>query len=129
MPDSSDQPTTPEEVATANPLADALTFNLSLPTIEVRMVNASALEEYEIWFGASSVVAAGTVGFLVAYLQSFQTVNRVHQSQPAYLVVTVLFFVLFLLAALRAWIVRRRLRLESRTYSMKAVGGPGIQSS
>jgi hypothetical protein len=49
--------------------------NFQVPEIEVRMVNAAALEEYEIWFGLASIFAAATIGFVVAYIQS------IHEAQ------------------------------------------------
>jgi len=52
-------------------LARALTVNVSVPeTLEVRLVEASVLADYEAWSFIASVLASAVVGFLVAGLDS-----------------------------------------------------------
>ena len=109
-------PVTPDAVATPNPM-EGLGVNVYVPDIEVRMVNAGALEEYEIWFGSASVLVATTVGFLVAYIQSFSEKDT--HGNSIFLVVTILFFVFFLGAACRAGVLRLRIRRKSRSYPMR----------
>jgi hypothetical protein len=118
-------PTTVDDVPSGNPLGDYLPFSLSLPTIEVRMVNAAGLEDYEIWFAFSSALAASVVGFAVAYMQSFHTTSQgIEESQPIFAVVAVIFAMLFVASALRAGFLRGRLKRETRTYAMRAVSSP-----
>ena len=50
-------------VAVDNPLGGSFEFNLLIPSVEVRMVNATALEDYEIWLFAASLSFGGVVGF------------------------------------------------------------------
>jgi len=109
------------ESASSNPLGEDLDFSLSVPPIEVRMVNAAALEDYEIWFLTSSIVGSAAIGFLVAFIQSF------HEDRPGnnhgdvtLLIVCLVFTVLLGIAAGRAIILRRRIKSQSKTYSMKA---------
>jgi hypothetical protein len=109
------------EIAGANPLKEQLDFSLSVPQIEVRMVNAAVLEEYEIWVLASSLLSSASVGFIVAYLQSFETNSAgAQQSDATYLVVAIIFVVLLAISGTRAIRLRRRIASESRTYAMKA---------
>ena len=93
------------------------------------MVDAAVLEEYELWFTAASVLISAAIGFLVAYLQSFNRVIQIGSvfvarqgGDSVYLVVTILFWVLFGLAATRAFFLRRRIQQKSTTYAMQAVG-------
>ena len=113
---------TPEEVATQNPLAARFSFNLSVPPIEVRFVNAMVLEEYELWFLMASVFAAAAVGFLVACLQSAADSTPGPKLTLPFLLLTVLFIVLLAGAATRAVVLRKRIVRASRTYAMQAVG-------
>ena len=84
------------------------------------MVNASALEEYEIWFGMASIFAAAVVGFFVAYLQSFRTdTNGVRHEDPVFLLVAILFCALLIGAAIRAFLLRRRIQTKSQSYAMR----------
>ncbi len=85
------------------------------------MVNAAALEEYEIWFLASSMVASAAVGFFVAFMQSFQRgSDGTQHSDGTYLVVGVVFGLLTALCIWRAILLRKRITSESKTYRMKA---------
>jgi predicted permease len=110
---------TPDDVDTPNPM-EGLGVNVLVPDLEVRMVNAGALEEYEIWFGMSSVFAAAVVGFLVAYIQSFHTNAKGDEhSDPTLLVVALVFLLLFLGAMIRTIVLRLRIRRKSRSYPMR----------
>lgn len=113
------------ESASSNPLGEDLDFSLSVPPIEVRMVNAAALEDYEIWFLTSSIVGSAAIGFLVAFIQSFHD-DRMgdSHSDATLLIVCLVFTVLLGVAAGRAIILRRRIKSQSKTYSMKASASP-----
>jgi len=114
-------------VPTVNPLEGSFSFDLSVPKITVRMVDAAGLEEYELWFAAASVSASAAIGFLVAFFQSFQqetlvSGRLVHQGgSTADLIVTVLFTLFLIAAGLRVLVLRRRIHQKSATYSMQAV--------
>jgi hypothetical protein len=114
-----------EEGASSNPLGENLDFSLSVPPIEVRMVNAAALEDYEIWFLTSSLVGSAAIGFLVAFLQSFHDdrMGNSH-SDTTLLIVCLVFTLLLALSAGRAIVLRRRIKSQSKTYSMKASASP-----
>lgn len=56
-----------------NPLASASTVLVSIPeTVEVKLVDASALSEYEVWSLVTSVLCSALIGFIVAYMQAAQ---------------------------------------------------------
>lgn len=110
---------TPDDVDTPNPV-EGWGVNVLVPDLEVRMVNAGALEEYEIWFGMASIFASAVVGFFVAYLQSFHTdAKGVEHSEPVFLGVAILFCLFLIGAAARAFVLRRRISRKSQSYAMR----------
>jgi hypothetical protein len=112
-----------EQTRTTNPLSSAFDFRLSMPELEVRMVNAATLGDFEVWLYAASLTFSAVVGFLVAYLQSFhKTVAGNTDSSPSLLVMTIVLFLLFIGFSIRAAILRRALRSGTKTYKMRAVG-------
>ena len=57
---------------TENPLAGALDIQLSVPEIiDIKMVHAAALNDYEVLLFISSLIGSAFTGFLVAFIQSF----------------------------------------------------------
>lgn len=85
-----------------NPAANPFNVIVSIPKkITIRMVDASALGDYEIWVFLASLTSNAFVGFLVAYLQA---VDSSSPSERYALWVTVMFFfimVIFIVTALR----------------------------
>ena len=50
-----------------NPFGDALDVTVSIPeTLEIKMVDATVLSDYEVWQFISSILGAAVVGFAVA---------------------------------------------------------------
>ena len=61
----------PAAPAAPNPVHDAFNISVLVPDeITIRMVDASALADYEVWAFISSVLSSAFVGFLVAHLQA-----------------------------------------------------------
>lgn len=118
--DTSVPPGTPDDVPTPNPL-EGLGVNVLIPDLEVRMVNAAALEDYEIWFGSTSVLLAAAVGFFAAYVQSAEPDASGHGTHHnGTLVLVMLLFLAFsIAAATRTALLRRRLKQKSRSYPMR----------
>ena len=120
------EPVTPDAVDTTNPV-EGWGVNFQVPEIEVRMVNAAALEEYEIWFGLASIFAAATIGFLVAYIQSIHESEQLNAAQPAiahhsdkaFLLVAIIFVVLLTASVVRTFLLRRTIKKKSTSHKMK----------
>lgn len=94
--------------STENPMA-GLDVVINVPeVVRVRMVDASALEEYEIWFFVSSVLAAISVAFLVAWIQSTNPISPLEH----YLMWT--FFAFFLLFVVFAFFSFRKRHLLTK---------------
>ncbi|PKA16148.1 hypothetical protein [Leptospira haakeii] len=98
----------------ANPVSKGMNIAISLPeSIEIRMVNAAALADYEVWFLIASILASTTAGFLTAYIQEI--------SKYSNLVSTIVFGLLFLLSIGMALSKRKLLTEKSKTIKVKMV--------
>lgn len=126
-PDAPVPPELGQSRPTQNPLAGGFDFSLHMPELEVRMINAATLGDYETWLYAASLVFSAMVGFAVAYLQSFHEVKGKDVGDGLFLAVAIVFLALFVLFFTRAMIINRRLRASSKTYRMRAVEGPDDQ--
>lgn len=55
----------------SNPFASSANILVSVPeTVEIRLVDASSLADYEVWSLLTSILSSSLVGFIVAWLQS-----------------------------------------------------------
>src|SRR4051812_29767417 len=89
-------------------------FNVTVTVpeeINVRMVNASALSDYEMWVFMSSVLSNAVVGFGVAYFQAKDASSAI---APEVGWGTVVFGVLMAACIMRAIFVRVTLRRKGR---------------
>ncbi|MBP2508116.1 hypothetical protein J2855_001751 [Agrobacterium tumefaciens] len=102
----------PEQQAIPNPAGDAFNVSVLVPEqIAIRMVDASALSDYEYHIFVASLFASGTVGFLVPCVQEFKS-----QGQLAipFLFITALLGAVFLASLIIALVKRRALRKSGR---------------
>jgi len=110
--------TTPPEVnrnAVSNPLASNLNITLSVPdTIEIKMVDASALSDYEIWFFIASLLFGVVTGFAVPFIQSIEI-----KTDWLLGVNALIFLSLFIIALAMAIKKRNQLKKKSRTVDLK----------
>jgi hypothetical protein len=99
---------------TDNAAAQLFDVTYSFPdSVEIRMVDASSLSDYEIWFAIASLLSNFAVGFLIAYIQS---------NHDGSLLVTALIFVVMLIGAVvMAAAKRSKLGKKARRYK----GPPG----
>ncbi len=101
-----------------NPVSRSLNVVVSVPeSIEVRMVDASALSDYEVWFFISSILASAVIGFLVAFIQALN-VNATNSVQLGY--TTLVFFIIFVVALVTTLCKRHVLRRKGRSIRLKA---------
>lgn len=111
---------------TTNPV-EGWDVNVQVPEIELRMVNADTLEEYEVWFGLVSIFTAAAIGFIVAYIQSDDEAEQLNTLQPnvphhpdkTFLLVAVIFLVMLIAAGIRAYLLRRAIKRKSIAHKMK----------
>ena len=103
-----------------NPFAHSANVTISVPeSVEVRLVDASVLADYEVWSLATSILSSAVVGFLVAYLQSAQEYKGV------FLVIACVFAALAVLTGFMAHANRRKIRKQARSVRFR-VGEPVI---
>ena len=94
-----------------NPLMGGLRFLLSVPEeIEIRMVDASTLSDYEVWFFLASIAASAFVGFLVPAITT-------KLDDPVFkplCLMTVFLFVIFGVFVRMAFVKRRFLKKKAK---------------
>ena len=106
--------------AAENPIADSFNIVVSVPeSIQIKMVDASALADYEIWIFIASILSNAVVGFLVAYSQAIDAKSP----STTYVGWTlVIFGVLFTAATLTAIFKRASLKKKGRDIRLKTSG-------
>ena len=103
----------PKSEPKTNPLAGSLNVTVSVPeTIQIKMVDASVLADYEVWFFISSVLSSAVASFLVAYVQN--------QTQKSLLAMALVLAVLFAVALAMALNKRSKLRKKSKEIILRA---------
>ena len=97
----------------SNPVVRGMNVTVSIPeTVEIKMVDASVLADYEVWFFIASMLASAVVGFMVAYLQ-----NR---KDGSFLAMTLVLALLFAVAVIMTFCKRNKLRRRSKCIALQA---------
>lgn len=108
---------------TQNPNGDAFNVVVTVPeSIQIKMVDASALADYEVWIFIASILSSAVVGFLVAYLQA---VDAKSPSQAYIGWTCVLFALLFAVASGMATYKRTSLQKKGRDIKLKTTSVSG----
>lgn len=99
--------------AEQNPIGDAFNIMVSIPDkLEIKMVNASILSDYEVWVFLSSLLSNGAIGFWVSY-----ATNTNNNASGILFWNSVLFTVLFFVALFVA--LRKRYQLNKKSKDIK----------
>lgn len=100
-----------------NPSAETFNVIVSVPeAIQIKMVDASALSDYEIWVFIASIVSNAVVGFLVAFSQALDAKSP----STTYIGWTVLMFVaLFTISTITAFKKRRSLQKKGKDIRLR----------
>lgn len=100
-----------------NPSGDPFNVIVSVPeSIQIKMVDASALADYEVWIFIASIISNAVVGFLVAYSQALDAKS----SSSTYVGWTVIIFlVLFGIATWTAFRKRASMQKKGRDIKLK----------
>jgi len=102
----------------SNPLAHSANVTIIIPeTVEVRLVDASVLSEYEAWSLITSVLGSAVVGFGVAFLQASAA------DAARYMGNLVVFSVLLVVSGVTLVIKRRKLHSKTKKLSFR-IGEP-----
>lgn len=111
---------------TENPNAsDAFNVFVSIPeSIEIRMVDASALGDYEVWVFIASIISNFSIGFFVAYIQEAKAESAI----AAYVGWTASAFCILLVISIRiAFVKRNSLRSKGKKISLKTSSVAEVQ--
>ena len=94
-----------------NPIGDELRVEVTIPKkIEIKMVDASSLNDYEVWIFIASIVCNFLVGFVVATVTSSAPNIR-----GVFIAVDILFFILFIVAIVMVILKRKGMSIETST--------------
>ncbi|MGR2930544.1 hypothetical protein ABMY10_02005 [Vibrio vulnificus] len=109
-----------DEPRSSNPLASASNITVTVPeSVAVKLVDASALGDYEIWSLLTSILSSAVVGFVVAFLQADSSQKGLYGS------VTGVFALLMIICAIMVFVKRNR--LSNNTKTLKFSVGQQVQ--
>ncbi|EJG2373315.1 hypothetical protein HJ033_23085 [Vibrio parahaemolyticus] len=109
-----------DEPRSSNPLASASNITVTVPeSVAVKLVDASALGDYEIWSLLTSILSSAVVGFVVAFLQADSSQKSLYGS------VTGVFALLMIICAIM--VIVKRKRLSNNTKTLKFSVGQQVQ--
>lgn len=113
----------PSSSSTTNPVTQHLNVTLSVPqTIEIKMVDASALSDYEISFFITSLCFSALFGFVVPFVQSVTAdPSRPDKALGRFSIFLLVLSLTFLFATLRK---RRSLTQKSKSIPLKVSEAP-----
>ena len=112
------EPVAPQGRPSGNPLGTSLNVVVSVPeAIEIRMVNASSLSDYEMWVFLASVLSNAVVGFVVATIQAYDS-NATNACQL--LMTAIVFGILFVATGIKAGTQRCTVTKTGKTIKLKA---------
>jgi len=107
-----------KKAPTANPFAQSASITLSVPdSVEVKLVDASALADYEVWIFLTSILSSAVTGFLVAIVQA------VESDRNRYVSITAVFVLLALVCGYMAFSKRHKLTSKARRVRF-SIGDP-----
>lgn len=110
--DSGNGPSTKDTVE--NPIGEVFNVMVSIPeSLEIKMVNASALSDYEIWIFISSIVSNAVVGFWVAYAQNSEPTKN-----GILFWISIVFTVMLIASVITAFIKRNKLRSKTKNVKL-----------
>ncbi|GLS97883.1 hypothetical protein [Piscinibacter gummiphilus] len=103
---------------TSNPFAQSASITLSVPdSVEVKLVDASALGDYEVWIFLTSILSSAVTGFLVAIVQAAES------DRSRYVAITFVFGLLALVCGCMAFNKRHKLTSKARRVRF-SIGDP-----
>lgn len=100
----------PTAKPSSNPFAHAASISVSVPeTVEVKLVDASALADYEVWVLLTSILSSTAAGFVVSTIQSSGK-----PEQPTLIASSVVWVVLTVVCAVTAAVKRSKISAKAK---------------
>ena len=101
-----------KEKSVSNPFTEAMGITVTLPkTIDIKMVDATVLSDFEVWFTLCSILSTATVAFFVAFLQDF--------SNASFGYITIVWFILFVVTLIMTIRKRKLLKQKTKTFRLE----------
>jgi hypothetical protein len=101
----------------ANPVGDGLEIEVSIPKkIEIKMVNASNLNDYELWGVITSVFCNFLVGFLIATIS-----NTVEERHTLLWSITAIFTSFVLFSGYMTYKKRKQMTIKEKMIKMNMI--------
>lgn len=108
---------TTREGQSSNPSGTPFNVVVSIPeSIEIKMVDASMLSDYEVWFFISSMLVSAVTGFLVAFVQALDSKSAIATSLGYMALVLGLLLVVSLITT---FVKRSKLQKKGKSISLK----------
>lgn len=103
-----------------NPIGDSFNVIVSVPqAVEIKMVDASALSDYEIWVFIASLLSNAVIGFFIAYVQAIDAKS----ATSSYIGWTdSVFTLLFLISLFVTYKKRVTLKKKGRDIKLRTTG-------
>lgn len=109
----------PKAKPSKNPFAHAASISVSVPeTVEVKLVDASSLTDYEVWVLLTSILSSVSAGFVVAAIQSSGK-----PEQGTLVAISIVWVILTVVCAVTAKAKRAKISAKVRRLKF-AVGDP-----
>ncbi len=110
----------PRSRSPENPFAHSANVTISVPeSVEVRLVDASTLSDYEVWFFFASLLGSTWMAFFVACLQAPPT------QRDIFIIIDIVFLLLFVFAL--GMTLSKRHKIKARTRQVRYRVGDQVQ--
>lgn len=97
-----------------NPIGKEVHVEVSMPEkFDIKMVDASALGDYELWVFIASLICNFLVGFIVASIT-----NSNEQTKGLYIGIDIMLIILFILSVIMVICKRKRMSIEKKTIKL-----------
>jgi hypothetical protein len=104
-----------------NPFAHSANIAVSVPeTVEIKLVDASALSDYEVWVLLTSILSSTVVGFIVACIQA-----KGQEIQGTLLAIALVSALLTIVCGVMAFV--KRCKLTTKTKRLKFHVGDQVE--
>ena len=104
----------PKAGSSSNPIGEEFMVEVSIPEkIEIKMVDATSLNDYELWSVLTSVFCNFFIGFLVASIS-----NTVEDKKLLYWIVTIIFFVFSIVFFFMTYKKRQSMNIRTKSVQL-----------
>lgn len=97
-----------------NPIGKEVRVEVSMPEkFDIKMVDASSLSDYELWFFIASLLCNFLVGFVVSTIS-----NADDKTKGLYIGIDIILGLFFSLSVVMVFVKRKKLSIETKTIKL-----------